>query len=65
VKRALKNGLMPPKQHGRYNALPEGSEADILAWIQYQAQRTRIKGSSRTFTLFIREEETYDSMLDP
>jgi hypothetical protein len=41
VKRALKNGLKPPKQPSRHNTWPEGSEADILTWIQHQAEKSQ------------------------
>jgi hypothetical protein len=41
VKRALKNGLKPPKQRRCHNALPEDSETDILAWIRHHAEKSR------------------------
>jgi hypothetical protein len=41
MKRALKNGLNPPTQRSRRNALPEDSEASILAWIQYQVEKSQ------------------------
>jgi hypothetical protein len=49
VKRTLKNGLKPLKERGRRNALQEDSEADILAWIQHQTEKTQ--PSTRTDTL--------------
>jgi hypothetical protein len=48
-KRALKNRLIPPKQRGRHTALPEDSEADILAWFQHQAEKSQ--PSTRTYIL--------------
>jgi hypothetical protein len=39
VKAALANGLEPPKVRGRHSAIDEGSEADILQWIEAQAQK--------------------------
>jgi hypothetical protein len=43
VKKALRNGLEPPKPRGRHNALLDdlGAEADILAWIQHQAEKSQ------------------------
>jgi hypothetical protein len=41
MKRTLKNGLKPPKQCDRHNALPEDSQPDILAWIQHQAEKSQ------------------------
>jgi hypothetical protein len=34
VKAALANGLEPPKVRGRHPAIDEGSEAEILEWIE-------------------------------
>jgi hypothetical protein len=43
VKKALRNGLEPPKPRGRHSALPDDSEAeaDILAWVQHQAEKSQ------------------------
>jgi hypothetical protein len=41
VKRVLKSGLKPLKQRDRHNALLDDSEADILAWIQHQAEKSQ------------------------
>jgi hypothetical protein len=47
MRRAIRNGLEPPKLHGRYNVLPDDAEAkaeaeaDILAWIQHQAEKSQ------------------------
>jgi hypothetical protein len=42
VKKALRNGLEPPKRPGRHIVLPDDSEAeaDILAWIHHQAEKS-------------------------
>jgi hypothetical protein len=45
VKRSVRNGLEPPTPHGRHNAFPDDSEAeaeaeaDMLVWIQHQAEK--------------------------
>jgi hypothetical protein len=39
VKRALANGQEAPKVRGRHSAIDDGSEADILQWIEAQAQK--------------------------
>jgi hypothetical protein len=35
----LANGLEPPKVRGHHSAFDEGSEAEILQWIEDQAQK--------------------------
>jgi anionic cell wall polymer biosynthesis LytR-Cps2A-Psr (LCP) family protein len=39
----MRNGLEPPKARGCHNALPDDSEAeaDILTWIQHQAEKSQ------------------------
>jgi hypothetical protein len=39
VKVALVNELDPPKVRGRHPAIDEGSEAEILEWIEAQAEK--------------------------
>jgi hypothetical protein len=39
LKAALANGLGPPKVRGRHPAIDEGSEAEILEWIEAQAEK--------------------------
>jgi hypothetical protein len=39
VKAALANGLEPPKVRGRQLAIGQGSEAEILEWIEVQAEK--------------------------
>jgi hypothetical protein len=39
MKKALANGLEPPKIRGRHFAIDEGSEAGILEWIEAQAEK--------------------------
>jgi hypothetical protein len=46
VKRSLKNGLEPSKPCDRHPALADDAEADILAWIQHQAEK--FQPSTRT-----------------
>jgi hypothetical protein len=41
VKKTLRNALKPPKPRGRHNAVPDNSEANILAWIQHQAENSQ------------------------
>jgi hypothetical protein len=39
VKAALANRLEPPKVRGRHPPIDEGSEAEILEWIETQAEK--------------------------
>jgi hypothetical protein len=39
VKAALANGLEPPKVRRRHPTIDEGSEAEILEWIEAQAEK--------------------------
>jgi hypothetical protein len=42
VNAAFANGLEPPKVDGRYPAIDEGPEVEILKWIEAQAEKCKI-----------------------